>query len=415
MKRWLAALAVAFLVGAGIVAGYVLYKRDQAADVRGSSTEEFVTTAEPEPKPPPAPPRAEGIVWPTFKYDATRAGVSPYSHRPPYRAVWGFAARTLVEFPPALAFGRLYFANNDGILFAVRAQDGKLVWRYRSGRVQAASPTVVGRTVFHTFLYRQRGKQRSEDGELVAFDADTGAVRWRKRLAPSESSPLVHRGRVYVGDWSGKVYAFDVRTGRQLWAFQTDGEVKGGLAASGARVFVGSYDHHLYALNARTGRQLWRAGTQLRLGNRGRFYSTPAIAYGRVYIGATDGKVYSFGAASGRLLWSHGTGSYVYSSPAVWNRLVFAGSYDGSFYAFDAATGDVRWRFKGGKVSGSPTVMGGLVYFATLKGESFALNARTGKRVWKFDDGRYASVVADGERVYQVGTGRVYGLEPSSR
>jgi outer membrane protein assembly factor BamB len=59
--------------------------------------------------------------------------------------------------------------------------------------------------------------------------------------------------------------------------------------------------------------------------------------------------------------------------------------------------------------------MAGLVYFATLKGESFALNARSGKQVWKFADGRYASVVADAERVYQVGTGRVYGLEPASR
>lgn len=407
-RRAAVAAGLVIVVAVGAVAAYVIAKKRASADVRGSSTVEFVTTEAP--KPPPA--RAEGIAWPTFKYDPTRAGVSPYAHRPPYRVLWGFPGRTLVEFPPAVAFGRLYFANNDGVLFAVNAKTGKLVWRYRSGRVQASSPTVAGRTVFHTFLYRHNARGRGRDGELIAFNADTGAVRWRKQLAPSESSPLVHQGRVYVGDWSGRVYAFDVRTGRLLWTFETDGEVKGGLAASGGRVFVGSYDNHLYSLNATTGKQLWRAATQERLGNRGRFYSTPAIAYGRVYIGATDGKVYSFGAASGRLLWSQGTGSYVYSSPAVWERLVFAGSYDGQFYAFDAATGDVRWRFKGGKVSGSPTVMAGLVYFATLKGDSFALNARTGKRVWKFDDGRYASVVADAERVYQVGTGRVYGLEP---
>ena len=414
MKRWLAGLAALLLLAAGVLAGYVLYKRDQAKDVRGSSTVEFVTTAEPVPAPPPA--AAEGVAWPTFKYDATRAGVSPYAHRPPYKAVWGFAAKSLVEFPPTVAFGRLYFANNDGILFAVSTKTGKLVWQYRSGRVQASSPTVAGRTVFQTFLYRHKTRGRDQDGELIAFNADTGAVRWRRPLAPSESSPLVHRGRVYVGDWSGRVYAFDPRTGRRLWTFTADGEVKGGLAGSGGRVFVGSYDHHLYALNARTGKLLWRAGTQQRLGNRGRFYSTPAIAYGRVYIGATDGKIYSFGAASGRLLWSHRTGSYVYSSPAVWERLVFAGSYDSRFYAFDAATGDVRWIFRsGGKISGSPTVMAGLVYFATLKGESFALNARSGKQVWKFGDGRYASVVADSERVYQVGTGRVYGLEPAPR
>jgi outer membrane protein assembly factor BamB len=373
-----------------------------------------VTTAEPAPKPPPVVPRDEVIAWPTFRYDASRAGVSPYLHRPPYKVLWGFAGRSLIEFPPAVAFGRLYFANNSGVLFAVDAKTGKRVWQYHSERVQASSPTVFGRTVLHTFLYRSEQKKSAQDGELIAFDADTGKIRWRKHLAPSESSPLVHRDRIYVGDWSGKVYALDPRTGGVLWTFQTGGEVKGAVAASGGRVFVGSYDHHLYALNARTGKQLWRAGTQERLGNRGRFYSTPAIAYGRVYIGSTDGKMYSFGAASGRLLWSHKTGSYVYSSPAVWERLVLAGSYDGQFYAFDAATGDVRWRFKAdGHISGSPTVMAGLVYFATLKGTAFALDARTGKRVWRFADGRYAAVVADRERVYQVGTGRVYGLAPS--
>ena len=36
------------LVG-GVVAGYVVYKREEAKDVRGSSTEEFVTTEEEEP------------------------------------------------------------------------------------------------------------------------------------------------------------------------------------------------------------------------------------------------------------------------------------------------------------------------------------------------------------------------------
>ncbi len=88
--------------------------------------------------------------------------------------MWGFPGRSLVEFPPAIAFGRLYFANNDGVLFAVNAKTGKLVWQYRSGRVQASSPTIAGRTVFHTFLYRHNVRGRAQDGELIAFNADTG-------------------------------------------------------------------------------------------------------------------------------------------------------------------------------------------------------------------------------------------------
>jgi outer membrane protein assembly factor BamB len=164
-------------------------------------------------------------------------------------------------------------------------------------------------------------------------------------------------------------------------------------------------------LHAVTGKLIWRAKAQQRLGPRGRFYSTPAVAYGRVYIGATDGKVYSFGAATGKLRWSHNTGDFVYGSPAVYDERVYVGSYNGQFYAFDAATGDIKWQFKAnGPISGSATVIDGIVYFATLKGRTYGLDARTGRRVWDWPDGKYSPVVADGARIYLVGHARLYAL-----
>ena len=327
----------------------------------------------------------------------------------------GCCARSLLEFPPAVAFGRLYLATNNGNFLAVNAKTGKVMWRHRTRRCAAASPAVAGRLVIEAFLNplpcsSERGHL---DGEVIAFDAPSGRIRWRFRLGPSESSPLVHGRVVYVADWRGKVYALDVRTGRPRWSFQTGDKVKGALAFAGNRLYVGSYDSHVYALDAGTGRKIWDASAQERLGPRGTFYSTPAVAYGRVYIGSTDGKVYSFGAASGKLRWSQRTGGYVYSSPAVWDRRVYIGSYDGHLYAFDAATGDERWRFRAnGRISGSPTVLAGVVYFATLEGRTYALDARSGRRLWSFPDGKYSPVVADEKRLYLVGHTRVYGMVP---
>jgi outer membrane protein assembly factor BamB len=167
----------------------------------------------------------------------------------------------------------------------------------------------------------------------------------------------------------------------------------------------------MYCLDARTGRLVWRASVQDRLGTLGRFYATPAVAYGRVYAGATDGKVYSYGAGTGDLLWSRSTGSYVYGSPAIWNRRVYVGSYDKTFYALDAATGEVVWRFAAnGPISGSATVIDGLVYFSSLRGRTYALDAATGHLKWMFRDGAYAGVVDDPKRLYLVGVGRLYTL-----
>ena len=399
------------LLALGFAGGYVLAKKHEGADVRGNPTQEFIPTQAPKPKPPPLP----GISWPTWGFDAVHNRVSPYAHRPPYRVAWTFRARSLLEFPPAVAYGNLYVTNNPGVTFAVDVKTGKQVWRHRSGRCAASSPAVDGKVVYQSFLNTPPCNSASSPdvltGEVIAYDALTGKVRWRAAIGPTESSPLVHEGRIYVGDWRGNIYALAAATGKVLWTYHTAGRIKGAVAALGHRVFAGSYDGSVYALESRTGALQWRSSSQQRLGGLGRFYSTPAVAYGRVFIGSTDGKVYAFGASTGDLLWSHSTGGYVYSSPAVWERLVLAGSYSGALYAIDAATGATRWSFSAGaRISGAPTVMSGLVYVATLSGHTYAVDGHTGKQVWSFDDGEYSPIVADRERVYLVGRARVYGL-----
>jgi outer membrane protein assembly factor BamB len=426
-RRWLIAGAGALvLLLAGAAAAFYFYERHQSRDIRGSSTVEFVPT-EPAPRPIPKPrpkpglhvsPALTRVDWPTFGYDGRRLRYLPSPLRPPFRVEWTFRAHHLLEFPPAVAYGRVYVANNPGTLFAISAKTGRLGWRFASGRCTAAAPAVASGLVYEAFLNKPPCNRKPGapgiDGEIVALEARRGMVRWRHRIGPSESSPLVADGRVYVGDWNGWVYALDAKSGREVWRFRTRGEVKGALALSGRRLYIGSYDHHLYALSARTGRLLWSGSAQERFGGLGTFYSTPAAAYGRVYIGSTDGKVYSFGATTGELRWSQSTGGYVYGSPAVWQRRILIGSYSGRFYSLDAATGDVQWEFRAnGPISGSATVLGNVVYFSTLKGRTYGLDPRTGRELWSFPDGKYSPLVAGPQRAYLAGYTKLYGLVPS--
>jgi len=311
-----------------------------------------------------------------------------------------------------IAYGRIYIVNNAGTAFALDEGRGKVRWKYRSHRCSAASPAVGNHLVFVALLNRPPcNATHGVDGKVIAFDAETGRIRWQRTIGPTESSPLFADGLVVVGDWSHNVYAFTASTGNLRWHFHSGGLIKGAISLAGNRVYFGSYDTHVYALELRNGRQVWRASSQPRIGRTGTFYANPAVAYGRVYIGATDGKMYSFGAISGKLRWSNGTGDFIYSSAAVWRRNVMVGSYDGHFYSFDAATGDVRWRFDAnGKISGSPTVVDGVVYFSTLSGKTFGLDARNGKRVFSYPAGEYAAVVASKKRLYLVGYSKLYAL-----
>jgi outer membrane protein assembly factor BamB len=220
MKKMLLATAAAVvLVVAGLVA-VVIYRKQQSHDVRGSSTEEFVTTQQA----PVAPPPGGKIRWPMYRFDPARQGDAPRMLvKPPYRPLGFFRARSLVEFPPAVAYGRLYFANADGTLFAVDTSKVKARWTFRAGRCTAATPAVDGHTVYMSFLNKPpcNATRSGLDGEVVALNADTGKVRWRVTIGPTESSPLVVDGVVYVGDWTVKVYALTAATGATSWSFQT--------------------------------------------------------------------------------------------------------------------------------------------------------------------------------------------------
>ncbi|MBV8480707.1 MAG: PQQ-binding-like beta-propeller repeat protein, partial [Actinobacteria bacterium] len=366
------------------------------------------------------------VPWPTYGFDVDRTRSVQLPLRPPFRTLWRYQAGSLVEFPPSIGYDRLFFSTNAGTFTAISEKTGKYAWKYRAHRCVAASPAIgphAHGTVYETFLNRPPCNAQSGghgvDGEVIAFSAGHGKIHWQHRIGPSESSPLLVGDRLYVGDWNGDVWAFDANTGRVVWhEHVARAAIKGAIAFAGGHLFVGAYDGHVYCLS-QSGRTLWRGTAQPRLFGSSDFYSTPAVAYGRVYIGSTDGKVYAFGAATGHRLWSHSTGGYVYSSPAVSNHLVLAGSYSGRFVALDAGTGEADWTFHaGGPISGSSVVVGSVVYFSTLhethlkNGRTYALNVNTGKLLWTFPDGKYTPVVAVKNRLFLIGYGIVYGMVP---
>jgi len=414
-RRLLIALAVLVALAIGAAAAYVVHRKHEGRNIRGSSTVEFVTTA-----PPPTVKRTPlGVPWPMFGLVTTRTRSVALPLRPPFRTVWTYHAGSLVEFPPSVGYGRMYVSTNSGKFAAVNVRTGRTAWKYYARRCVAASPAIGPLhhgSVYAVFLNRppcnaQTGGHGT-NGEVIEFGAGFGKIRWTRIIGPSETSPLLVGKRLYVGDWDGWIWALDARNGRTVWRYRTGGAVKGGVATAGGRLYVGSYDGHVYCLSS-AGKLIWKAAAESRLYGSSQFYSTPALAYGRVYIGSTDGKVYSYGAASGKLRWSHGTGGYVYGSPAVWNDRVFVGSFSGRFFSFDAATGDVKWSFEAnGPIAGSATVVDGIVYFSTLKRMTYALDAATGKLVWTYPDGKYSPVVAVPGRLLLVGFGQVYGMVP---
>lgn len=98
---------------------------------------------------------------------------------------------------------------------------------------------------------------------------------WSYNLESSrgvEATPIVVDGIMYVtASWS-VVHAIDVRTGKQIWTFDPEvprsigykgccDVVNRGVALHKGKIFVGAYDGRLIALDAVTGKKVWEKDT----------------------------------------------------------------------------------------------------------------------------------------------------------
>jgi outer membrane protein assembly factor BamB len=431
-RRWrrlvlVLGIALALLVSAA--AAFVVTR--QQGDVSNPDVEfraEPPQTPEPEVE-PDAPGKkktdpVDRFIWAHYGYTRDRRRYLPLKQplHPPFREVWQYQGRVLLEFPPVIGGTRLYILNDHGTLYAIDKHTGRALWKRRLGALAAASPAYANGKVYVVLLQRSLNGSKSREGRVVALDGHSGKIDWSRELASrSESSPLVADGRLYFGSENGTVYAMDADNGNVRWRFHAGGAVKGGLALADGKLYFGDYGGRAYAIRQSNGASVWRASTNGRrfgLGS-GNFYSTPAVAYGRVYMGNTDGRVYSFSAASGKLAWSKSTGGFVYGSPAVaqvpgGRPLVYIGSYSGTFYALDARSGAVRWSRGGnGKISGGASVIGDVVYYADLGNKrTIGLDARSGRKMYEHDRGSYNPVVSDGKTIYLTGYHAMYALRP---
>ncbi len=400
-------VTVAAVVAAAVVAigaAYLILKRpgdiSRSAEFRAHEKEE----------------KEKSVNWPIYGYDLERTRyLAAKGVRPPFHSRFLFDAGALLEFSPIYVDGALYVINKDAVFYAVDAGNGKVIWKHDQGQLAAASAAYSDGKLYVTTL---------APGQIVCVRAKDGKRVWTRPLpGRSEASPLVHNGKVFFGAESGDLYALDAETGHDVWHIDTAGSVKGGVAYHNGTVYVGDYAGHMYAIRASDGAVKWdTTDLGVGFGRSGRFYATPAVAYGRVYAGNADGRVYSFEASSGDIAWTHSTGGAVYASPAVADTpgtppTVYIGSADHNFYALNAASGDTIWSVDvGGFISGSASVVDDVVYASDSDNQTTTgFSVTNGEVLYEVDKGQYNPVVSDGRRIYLTGYAGITKLTPKEK
>lgn len=247
-----------------------------------------------------------------------------------------------------LAGDAAYVGSSDGGVYAFDADSGARRWRYRYGSGEGLTsgswlrPAAVGGVVVATV------EHPTGDGTVahavVGLDAASGERLWRTPVADNAFTvPVVVDGAVVFGADDGRVYAVEAASGDVRWRVETGYGVRGSPVRRGDTLYVGSRDDHLYALGT-DGTERWA----VEFGND--VDAEPVVAGGRVYAGSADYTVAAREAATGDAVWRH-EGRAPVTAVAVDGDTVYAGTDDGRVRAHAADTGDVRWSAAPGELS----------------------------------------------------------------
>ncbi|MEA2882498.1 MAG: hypothetical protein QOH32_1754, partial [Bradyrhizobium sp.] len=161
------------------------------------------------------------------------------------RVAWIFQTevKESLETSPIVIDGVMYVTTSFSHVYALDAKTGAELWHYKHkmGPVTTycCGPNNRGVQVLGDLVY-----VATLDAKLVALKAKTGEVAWQSDIADPElgysetMAPTVVKDKVLIGTNGGEygirgfVRAYDAKTGKQLWNFDTIPENSVGVWAT---------------------------------------------------------------------------------------------------------------------------------------------------------------------------------------
>lgn len=179
---------------------------------------------------------------------------------------------------PSSDLNNLYIGNTTGSLFAISLQDGSVVWQNDFNGGFYCDASVQGTTLFI-----------GNDDNYFRAISNNGDVIWEKNLGTKFlSSSTFYNNLVITAGINGKVFALDISNGEVVWEFQTHGSISASPVLSGNLIFIGSFDKKFYCIDAENGIKLWDFETDSRI------KTTALVWRGYIFAGSEDRKVYCF-------------------------------------------------------------------------------------------------------------------------
>jgi outer membrane protein assembly factor BamB len=267
------------------------------------------------------------------------------------KQVWRFFVPGSAMPTGSIVNGVYLHHDASGMLFALRAGDGKYLWReyLRSTATMAASNNFRGTDVVTSGDY---------PNDVIAYDGTSGAVRWRVHFSDEGASfddcPPASDGR--------NIYAmYLAHPGDSRFNFV-------GYTTPGIQ--------HAYALDGTTGKILWDVPLARGIVPINNSATIPLVYNGSLYLGsAIVPRIFALDTNTGKLRWQLRIAGTMKGGMAAVNGVVYFGDDSGTLWAVDAQRGRVlgRKHMPDGFNVGSPIIVGKTLIIGSKKGYIYAV------------------------------------------
>lgn len=297
---------------------------------------------------------------------------------------------------------------------------------------QAFSDSYSGPIVADGMVYTTETVAKKDEA-LVALDAQSGEVVWRKEWAGAmtvpffaakngswiRSTPACDGKKIVVGGIRDVVACFDAKTGNEVWRVDFIKEHGSTLPAFGLVCSPLIDGEHVYMqcgggvkkLSMADGSIVWSTLPEDG-GMSGGAFSSPMIAtlHGvRQLVVQTRTTLAGVNLETGGVIWSKPIASFRgmnILTPTVWNDKVFTSCYGGRAQLYslipqgDSWETELVWQSKAEAYMSSPIVVGDHLYMHLKNKRVSCTDLSSGEETWRTTPfGEYWSMVTNGEQI----------------
>ncbi|MCK9627032.1 MAG: PQQ-binding-like beta-propeller repeat protein [Bacteroidales bacterium] len=297
------------------------------------------------------------------------------------KPLWVIQDNTDIGSGATYSGGVVYYANTAGVVKALDAKNGSLIWSYKTGGKIFSTPAVSkGRLVVGC-----------TDGYIYCLDTKGGLV-WKVKAEKSVlPAPAIYKEIVYIGASDGVFRALRLKDGSEVWRYSgIKGFVEAKAYVDDEGVYIGDWRNTFYAFNSKTGALLWTWTNK----KQNRMLSPAAVwpvkAHGKVFIVTPERVVYALNAADGKELWSANGGREAIGLSSD-KKAIYIKTMQDTVFAWSAVSNVATrvWSSFSGygyEIAPSPiTTQDGLLLIPTDKGNIFALRESDGKVAWSYN------------------------------